>query len=121
MLITVSISQVSDTIHGSKNRKQKSQPVDTTIHSKHHYNCIPRLLTLLIDMKFWYKLRLVDPLTARHQPLEGGRVGVAVNVHQEWRWHEVRGLLRLLVQHIVIGVPHQGPVVRVEEQVIWDL
>jgi len=72
-------------------------------------------------MEFWYKLRLVDPLTPRHQPLEGGRVGVAVYVHQEWRWHEVGGLLRLLVQHIVIGVTHQGPVVRMEEQVIRDL
>lgn len=67
------------------------------------------------------QLLVLAVLAAGHQPLEDGGVGVAVHVHQEGRGHEVRSLLRLLVQHVVVGVPDQRPEVRVEEHLVWNL
>lgn len=48
-------------------------------------------------------------------------MGVSVHVHQEGRGHEVRRLLGLLVQHVVVGIPDQRPVVCVEEHLVRDL
>lgn len=50
-----------------------------------------------------------------------GRMRVSIDIHQEgWR-HEVGGLLRLLVQHVVIRVTNERPVVRVEEHLVGNL
>lgn len=48
-------------------------------------------------------------------------MGVPVYIHQERRGHEMRRLLRLLIQHEAVGVPDQWPVVCVEEHLIWKL
>lgn len=51
-----------------------------------------------------YELLLLAVLSSRHQALVVRRVRIPVDVHQKgWR-HEVWGLLRLLVQHVVVGV-----------------
>lgn len=48
-------------------------------------------------------------------------MGVPVYIHQERRGHEMRCLLRLLIQHEAVGVPYQRTVVCVEEHLIWKL
>ena len=42
----------------------------------------------------------------------------AVHVDEEWSRHEVRRALRLLVEHVAVGVAHQRAVVGVEEDVL---
>ncbi|PWA22989.1 hypothetical protein CCH79_00002070 [Gambusia affinis] len=46
---------------------------------------------------------------------------ISIDVYEEGGRHEMRGLLRLLVQDIVIGIPDERPVVRVEEHLVWNL
>lgn len=46
---------------------------------------------------------------------------VSVNVNQEGRGHEMRRLLRLLVQHKTVGVADQRPIVCVKEHLIREL
>lgn len=49
------------------------------------------------------------------------RVRVSINVNQEGWGHEMRRLLRLLVQHKTVGVADQRPVVCVKEHLVREL
>lgn len=48
-------------------------------------------------------------------------MGVSIHIHQERGRHEVRRLLRLLVQHEAVGVADEWPIVCVEENLVRDL
>ena len=61
------------------------------------------------------QLVIFEMLSTGHEPLQGRWVGITVAVDQERRRHQVRRQLRLLVQDVVVGVPDQRPVIRVEE------
>lgn len=67
------------------------------------------------------ELLLFAVLSAGDQPLEEGRVGVPIHIYQEGWGHEVGGLLGLLIQHVVIGVPDQRAKIRVEKHLIRNL
>lgn len=69
----------------------------------------------------WDELLLSAVLATGYQALIAGRVRVPVHVHQEGRGHEVRGLLRLLIQHVVVGVTDQRPVIGMEEHLVCYL
>ena len=60
-------------------------------------------------------------LAAGHQPLQRGRVRITVDVHQKRRWHEVRCAQRLLVDHVVVRIADQRPIVGVEEHLVRHL
>lgn len=60
-------------------------------------------------------------LSPGNEALESGWVRIPVHVHQEGRRHEVRGLLGLLIQHIVVGVSDQWTEVCMEEHLFGDL
>lgn len=48
-------------------------------------------------------------------------VRIPIHIHKEgWR-HEMWGLLRLLIQHIVVGVADKRSVVRMEEHLVRNL
>lgn len=66
----------------------------------------------------WDELLLSAVLATRHQALIARRVRVPVHIHQEGRRHEMGGLLCLLIQHVVVGVTDQRPVISVEEHLV---
>lgn len=71
--------------------------------------------------KLGYKLFLLAALSSWHQALEGRWVWIPVHIHKEgWR-HEMRRLLRLLVQHVVVRVTDKRSVVGVEKHLVRNL
>lgn len=68
-----------------------------------------------------YELILLAVLPPRHEALIVRRVRIPVDVHQEGWGHKVWRLLRLLVQHVVVGVADKRPVVRMEKHLLWNL
>lgn len=80
-----------------------------------------RLYTWGSDSHLWDKLLISAAFPSRHQSLVSWRVGVTVHIHQEWRGHQVRRLLGLLIQHIVVGVTNEWSVVSVEKHLVCNL
>lgn len=85
------------------------------------FTIIPSPCTVRHVAELRHQLLVLAALSAGNEALESGRVRIPVHVHEERRRHEVRRLLRLLVQDVVIGVSDQRPEIRMEEHLIWDL
>lgn len=79
------------------------------------------ILTCCYISKLRNQMFICTILSSWHQSLIFGGMRVSIHIHQEGRGHEVGGLLGLLIQHVVVGVSDQRPVVGVEEHLIRNL
>lgn len=74
-----------------------------------------------VDHDRRHELVVFEVLPAGHQSLKHWRVRVALAVDQKRRRHQMRRQLRLLVEHVVVSVSDQRPVVRVEKYCFGQL
>jgi len=82
--------------------------------------CTGQLTTWCND-DHWYELLVLTVLSARYKALVVSWMRVAVNVNKERSWHQMRRYLHLLIDHVVVGITDQRPVVSVKEHLLRKL
>lgn len=95
--------------------------VDNDGRSKGEKKATKETLTSFIDCNLWHQLTVVELLPAGNESLQSRRVGVAIDVDQEGRGHEVGRLLCLLIQNKVVGITDQWAVVCVKVHLMRNL